>query len=126
MGGSARTRRGRQRRLNLRGLALTTRLAVSKPAPTPTIDSMKHAGSSALDRLEKLLVQIRQIPALQEKSRGVFYKKSKAMLHFHEDTAGLFADVRIGAEWERLPVNSAAERKSLLAMIKDGTASRGA
>ncbi len=57
---------------------------------------MKHAGPAALDRLELLLVQIRTLPGLVEKSRGVFYRKGKAFLHFHEDPAGLFADVRFG------------------------------
>jgi hypothetical protein len=56
---------------------------------------MKHAGSLALDQLEPLLAAIRALPGLKEKGRGVFYRGGKAFLHFHEDPAGLFADVRL-------------------------------
>ena len=49
---------------------------------------MRHATTPALDRLEPLLAGLRHIPGLREKSRGVFYRKSSAFLHFHEDKGG--------------------------------------
>jgi hypothetical protein len=55
---------------------------------------MKHAGAAALDAIEPLLTQVRALPGLKEKSRGNFYFKSRAVLHFHEDPAGMFADLR--------------------------------
>jgi hypothetical protein len=55
---------------------------------------MKHAGSAALDALEPLLTRLRAITPLKEKARGVFYLKSRAFLHFHEDPSGLWADIR--------------------------------
>lgn len=55
---------------------------------------MKHAGEIALDQLEPLLARVRALPGLTEKKRGVFYRKSRAFLHFHEDPEGLFGDVR--------------------------------
>jgi hypothetical protein len=79
---------------------------------------MKHATSAALDRLERLVDELRKCAGLKEKSRGVFYRKSSAFLHFHEDPAGLFADVRLDGEWERCAVNTEAERRSLLARVK--------
>jgi hypothetical protein len=79
---------------------------------------MKHAGKAALDQLEDLLAQIRQGAGWKEKSRGVFYCKSRAVLHFHEDPTGLFADLRSGETWVRLPVNAAAERRALLAKVR--------
>ena len=79
---------------------------------------MKHATSNALDALEGLLVQIRTLDTLLERKRGVFYRKSSAFLHFHEDPAGFFADIRTGPEWGRLPVNTAKERKAFLSTIK--------
>jgi hypothetical protein len=79
---------------------------------------MKHAGSAALDQLEHLLAQIRKCAELKEKQRGVFYRKSEAFLHFHEDPAGLFADLRVGADWERMPVSTRAEHKAVLACVK--------
>jgi hypothetical protein len=79
---------------------------------------MKHAGPQALDALEGLLEQIRSCDGLQEKVRGVFYRKSAAFLHFHEDPAGLFADVRLGSDWQRLPVNTPAQRKTVLTSVQ--------
>ena len=80
---------------------------------------MKHATPIALDALEPLLEQVRSLGRLTERKRGVFYTKSQAFLHFHEDPAGFFADVRTGPSWSRLAVNSAKERKALLATIRE-------
>jgi len=80
---------------------------------------MKHAGPTALDRLEPFLRQLRGLDELREKSRGVFYRNGKAFLHFHEDPAGLFADVRFAAEFERLQATSIAQRAVLLRRIRD-------
>ena len=48
-------------------------------------DPMRHAGPQALERLEPWLVRLRELPALKEKSLGVFYLKGRAFLHFHEE-----------------------------------------
>ena len=80
---------------------------------------MKHAGPFGLDRLEPFLRQLRGLEALKEKSRGVFYRQGKAFLHFHEDPAGLFADVRLGEDFERLKASSAPQRAILLRRIRD-------
>jgi hypothetical protein len=74
---------------------------------------MKHAGPAALDQLEPLLEQLRSLPALREKSRGVFYRRGQSFLHFHEDPQGLFADLRSNGEFVRYAVNSAEESASL-------------
>ena len=78
---------------------------------------MNHAGTDAIDALEDLLAEIRKFPDLREKKRGTFYRKSTAFLHFHEDPAGLFADLRDGKGWERLRVSTKAERKIMLAKV---------
>ena len=54
---------------------------------------MKHAGPEALDSLAELLAAVRA-RGLKEPRRGIFYRKGKAWLHFHEDKAGVFADIR--------------------------------
>jgi hypothetical protein len=59
---------------------------------------MKHAGPKALDALAPLLNDLRAMPGLVERSRGVFYRKGRAFLHFHEDPTGLFADLRGAAD----------------------------
>ena len=81
---------------------------------------MKHATAPGLDRIEELLRQIRGLGVLREKTRGVFYRGGRAALHFHEDAAGMFADLRLGGDWERLVVNTAAERAALLRRIHGG------
>lgn len=80
---------------------------------------MKHAGPAALAALENLLVQLRALGELREKSHGVFYLRSKAFLHFHEDPAGLYADVRAGADFERFEVNSLAQQQILLQSVRE-------
>ena len=78
---------------------------------------MKHAGGAALGALSDLLASLRTHPALVEKRPGIFYVRGKAFLHFHEDPAGLFADLRLGSDWQRFPVNSRDEQAELLAVI---------
>ncbi|MFT3723569.1 MAG: hypothetical protein QM773_08285 [Hyphomonadaceae bacterium] len=75
---------------------------------------MKHAGSDALDGIEPLLEQLRQIQGLKEKSRGCFYFGGKGYLHFHEHGADeLYADIGIG-DFERLPSMTPAQRRLIL------------
>ena len=72
---------------------------------------MRHARPEALDRLEAALASLRALPQLNERSRGVFYRKSKAFLHFHEDGDDLYADVRLtSANFQRLCVTSHKQR----------------
>jgi hypothetical protein len=79
---------------------------------------MEHAGETALDQLDRLLSQLRSQEGLKERKRGVFYRGSSAFLHFHEDPAGLFSDVRTASDWERLPVNTGAQQRELVARVK--------
>ena len=78
---------------------------------------MKHATSAALTGLADLLERIRATDGLKEKTPGVFFRKSKAFLHFHEDPAGLFADLGPGDRFCRYPVNTRQEWAVLLAAI---------
>ena len=79
---------------------------------------MKHAGPETIKRLADLLTQLRQRALLKEKTPGTFYVKSKAFLHFHDDPAGIFADVKLDMEdYSRYRINTAAEQAALLAKI---------
>ena len=80
---------------------------------------MKHAGPRTLARISPLLVELRARPALSEKRPGVFYLKSRAFLHFHDDPVGIFADVRLADEFVRLPVTSGSQQSDLLERIDD-------
>jgi hypothetical protein len=85
---------------------------------------VKHAGAAVLDQLEPLLDRIRARGVLREKSRGVFYLKSRAYLHFHEDPAGVFVDIRAadGKDFDRMQLDQAAEAEILarIAAVAEG------
>jgi hypothetical protein len=78
---------------------------------------MKHAGGQALDRLEPLLAQLRLLPKLKERKRGLFYLRGRSLLHFHEDRAGLFADLAWRGQDVRLRVSEPDEQRKLLETI---------
>ena len=77
---------------------------------------MRHAREEDLDRIEDLLAQVRALPGLVEKKRGVFYRKSRSFLHFHEDPKGMFAD--ISDPDERIDVTNTAGRAELMAKAR--------
>ena len=79
---------------------------------------MRHARPDALDELEPFLEELRQFPGLVERTRGVFYRRSQAFLHFHEDVSGLHADVRLTDDFERFRVQTPDEQHALLALIR--------
>ncbi len=82
---------------------------------------MKHAGPTALDALEPLLLRLRGISEIREKTRGVFYLNSRAFLHFHEDPTGLYADIRPpeANDFVRLKVDADEQRDDLLARVQE-------
>ena len=65
------------------------------------------------------------MPGLVERSRGVFYRRSQAFLHFHEDPSGLHADVRINDEFERFRVETTTEREHLLDVVRSTCSTPG-
>ena len=79
---------------------------------------MNHTGPAALDALEALLVELRGIAGIKERSRGVFYLRSKPVLHFHEDQTGIHADLRIDGDFVRFRAETKAERRALLAQAR--------
>jgi hypothetical protein len=79
---------------------------------------VRHVTAAGLDVLDDVLSELRGVDGLTEKSRGVFYRGSRAFLHFHEDPSGLYADVRLDADFERMRVTTKAERKRLLSVVR--------
>ncbi len=77
---------------------------------------MKHAGRETLAKIEPLLARLRGMAELKEKTPGTFYFKSRAFLHFHEDPAGLYADIRAedGAGFDRIQVDDADSQAHLM------------
>jgi hypothetical protein len=81
---------------------------------------MKYASGATLRELAPLLERLRRFDELIEKSPGSFYRKSTALVHFHEDTLGIFADVRLSpaASFTRLRVSTQRERTAFVAEVK--------
>jgi hypothetical protein len=79
---------------------------------------VRHATSATLQEIQPLLEELRSMPGLVEKRPGIFYRKSKGFLHFHEDSSGVHADVRFGVEFERVRVETEEERDALIARVR--------
>jgi hypothetical protein len=80
---------------------------------------VRHITGDGLDRIEALLVSVRAVDGLVERKRGVFYRRSRAFLHFHEDGDDIFADVRFaGDDFERMRTTTKTEQRSLVNRIR--------
>ena len=80
---------------------------------------MRHAGPDTLARIEPLLEELRAREVLRERRPGLFELRSRAFLHFHDDPSGIFADVRLGADFVRMPVTTRSQQSDLLERIDD-------
>ena len=79
---------------------------------------MKHVGKDAPANLEPVLDALRECDALNEKSPASFYLRSKAFVHFHEDAAGLFADLKEDlVSFTRYRVSTATEQREFLTRV---------
>lgn len=84
---------------------------------------MRHATEEDLDRLETVLVELRQFPELRERKRGYFARRSRAFLHFHEDAGDLYVDVKLDSDFERMKITSGPEQAAFLARVRAALAS---
>lgn len=81
---------------------------------------MKHATETTLKKFEPLLSELDKIAKLKKKKLGVYYLKSKAFLHFHEQEDDLFADVRLNPpDFDRVKVTTNQEQKALVRDVKE-------
>lgn len=82
---------------------------------------MRHARDQDLDRIGDLLVEVRKLAGIVERKRGVFYRKSKGFLHFHEDPAGMFADLTgaDGRGFDRIDVTEPEGQAELLNLARE-------
>ncbi len=80
---------------------------------------MKHVGKDAPAILTTVLNALRARDALHEKSPASFYLRSKAFVHFHEDAAGLFADLKEDlVSFTRYRVTTHAEQRAFLTRVE--------
>jgi hypothetical protein len=86
---------------------------------------MKHATAASLSQLKDLIADLRKLPGVTERRPGIFYARGRALLHFHEDSTGLFADIKGTDDWKRVAVNTEAERAAMLKLAAKTLHGRG-
>ncbi len=80
---------------------------------------MRRAGATTLDRIMPLLTELRAHPVLREKTPGHFFLGAREVLHFHDDPAGVFADLRLANGFVRLPATTLPEQAEVLGRIEE-------
>jgi hypothetical protein len=85
---------------------------------------MRHARPQDLEPIAPLLADLRKLPELKEKTFGIFYRGSKAFLHFHEDAGDLFADLRSGGDFTRFPASTQRDQNALLKLVRAALAAQ--
>jgi len=78
---------------------------------------MKPLKASTLHSLHPLLDVLRAHPALREVRPAEFALDDKDFVHFHEDSDGVFADVRLKEGRVHMPVSSPAQQGEFLERI---------
>jgi hypothetical protein len=56
--------------------------------------------------------------SLRGKTQTAVYRGSKPFLHFHWTPDEIVADVRYGADWERIPASTARQQRKLVADVQ--------
>ena len=77
---------------------------------------MAHADPKALEPLQPLLRQLREIKGLKEVKPGIFYCRGAAFLHFHDEQGLLVADLKKpgGSGFDRYPVSTPPAQRKLV------------
>ncbi len=88
-------------------------------------DTVRHGTPDDLAALTGLLARFRAIEGLVERRLGGFYRRPRAFLHFHHDPKGMFADVRFGDDFVRLPVDTLAQQADLVARVRAAAGEQG-
>ena len=82
---------------------------------------MARAKQTTLRELEPWLREVRAlgIDALVEKANGAFYQRRVGILHFHEDADGVYADVKVAGEWQRVQIDRTPGKRKVLRLLRD-------
>jgi hypothetical protein len=80
---------------------------------------VRHITVERLTTIDALLERIRGLDGLVERKPGIFYRRSRAFLHFHEHGDDVFADVKLGGDgFERHKVTTAAEQNAFFQRVR--------
>ncbi len=77
---------------------------------------MTQADATALQPVQTLLRQLREIKGVREIRPGVFHVRGAAFIQFHSDNGVLSADLKKpgGSGFERLPLDTPPHQRKLL------------
>lgn len=79
---------------------------------------MRHATDADLDCVEPLLMELRRMPELRERTRGSFSRGSRAFLHVHADDDDFYVDVRLASAFERVKVTGPVDQADFLSRVR--------
>ena len=81
---------------------------------------MGRAKKATLQQLDPWLDEVRAlgIDGLVEKANGAFYRRRVGILHFHEDDDGVYADVKVQGEWQRVQIDRASGKRRVVALLR--------
>ena len=81
---------------------------------------MSRARKSTLQQLAPFLEEVRAlgIDRLVEKANGAFYQGRVGILHFHEDSEGVYADVKVGGAWQRVQVDRGHGKRTVIGLLR--------
>lgn len=81
---------------------------------------MARARKATLQQLDPWLEEVRGlgIDGLVEKANGAFYKRRAGILHFHEDDAGVYADVKVAGEWQRVAIDADRGKRKVIDLLR--------
>ena len=73
-----------------------------------------------LQRFGPLVDEVRAlgIDRLIEKANGAFYQGRVGILHFHEDGDGVYADVKVGGEWQRVQIDRGQGKRKVIGLLR--------
>ena len=89
-------------------------------APLPSREEPTTATVSGMSH-EDLVDALRAIGGLTDLGQGApnFHFRSRPFLHFHDDGDGIYADVRLGRDFQPVWASTPGERLELLALVLD-------
>ena len=79
---------------------------------------MSRLSTSVLENLQPLLDELQNVPGLVQIKPAIFYSRRIPMLHFHETSDGVVADLKcvtpVPSGFDRMKITSATDRRKLI------------
>ena len=77
---------------------------------------MAHADASALQAIQPMLRQLREIKGVREMKPGVFHIRGSAFIHFHDEGGVLHAELKKpgGSGFDRYPMDGAPQQRKFI------------